>query len=108
MGLNSSKAPRKVTKVAPMPIKGDRLAPPSSGAVYTFQSSLQERNPSSTASWMGRNPASEKYLPPLRETWQGRYAAGRPTFILLSLIIPPSKLQVDSLSGQRWNRIIGL
>ncbi|XP_044292194.1 uncharacterized protein CCDC198 [Varanus komodoensis] len=76
MGLNSSKAPRKVTKVAPMPIKGDRLAPPSSGAVYTFQSSLQERNPSSTASWMGRNPASEKYLPPLRETWQGRYAAG--------------------------------
>ncbi|XP_063003748.1 factor associated with metabolism and energy [Elgaria multicarinata webbii] len=76
MGLNSSKARRKVTKVAPMSSKAERLDASSSVAVYTFQNSPQEMRQTSVTSWMGRNPVLERHLPPLRETWQGRYATG--------------------------------
>ncbi|XP_063146567.1 factor associated with metabolism and energy [Candoia aspera] len=77
MGLNSSKARRKVTKVTPMPIKEKEPKQPSSVTVYSFQTP-----PSSFVSLPGRNPVLERQLPPLRETWYGRYpTVPRPTLL---------------------------
>ncbi|XP_061469290.1 factor associated with metabolism and energy [Rhineura floridana] len=73
MGLTSSKARRKVTKVAPMPRQEERLQCPGNMAVYTFQSPLRGASPNSFASRMERNLALERHLPPLREMRQGRY-----------------------------------
>nr|XP_060609618.1 uncharacterized protein CCDC198 isoform X2 [Anolis sagrei ordinatus] len=75
MGSSSSKGRRKVTKVAPVPSKGERLAPQGTVAVYRFHNALQETNPNVFASSPGRNLILERQLPPLRETWQGRYPA---------------------------------
>uniref|UniRef100_A0A803SV58 Uncharacterized protein n=1 Tax=Anolis carolinensis TaxID=28377 RepID=A0A803SV58_ANOCA len=79
MGSSSSKGRRKVTKVAPVPSKGERLAPQSTAAMYCFHNALQETNPNIFASSTGRNLILERQLPPLRETWQGRYPTGKPT-----------------------------
>ncbi|KAM6462549.1 factor associated with metabolism and energy isoform 2-T2 [Liasis olivaceus] len=68
MGLNSSKARRKVTKVTPMPSKEQEPKQPGSVTVYSFQTP-----PSSFVSPPGRNPVLERQLPPLREMWYGRY-----------------------------------
>ncbi|XP_015747038.1 uncharacterized protein CCDC198 isoform X2 [Python bivittatus] len=68
MGLNSSKARRKVTKVTPMPSKEREPKQPGSVTVYSFQTP-----PSSFVSPPGRNPVLERQLPPLREMWYGRY-----------------------------------
>nr|XP_008116559.1 PREDICTED: uncharacterized protein C14orf105 homolog [Anolis carolinensis] len=76
MGSSSSKGRRKVTKVAPVPSKGERLAPQSTAAMYCFHNALQETNPNIFASSTGRNLILERQLPPLRETWQGRYPTG--------------------------------
>ncbi|XP_060126967.1 uncharacterized protein CCDC198 [Zootoca vivipara] len=70
MGSNSSKAHRKVTKVAPMPMNEERPQLPSRVAVYTFQSPQRETSRNTFASW---NPALDKHLPPLREMGQGAY-----------------------------------
>ncbi|XP_070605872.1 factor associated with metabolism and energy [Erythrolamprus reginae] len=68
MGLNSSKTHRKVTKVTPMPCKEREPKQPSGATVYSFQTL-----PSSFVSSSGRNPVLERQLPPLRETFCGRY-----------------------------------
>nr|XP_028584926.1 uncharacterized protein CCDC198 [Podarcis muralis] len=73
MGSNSSKARRKVTKVAPMPMKEDWPRVPGKVAVYTFQSPQGETSRNAFASWVERNPASDRHLPPLREMGQGAY-----------------------------------
>nr|XP_034996977.1 uncharacterized protein CCDC198 [Zootoca vivipara] len=79
MGSNSSKAHRKVTKVAPMPMKEERPQLPSRVAVYTFQSPQRETSRNAFASWTERNPALDKHLPPLREMGQGAYPTGKTT-----------------------------
>ncbi|XP_077180129.1 factor associated with metabolism and energy [Paroedura picta] len=74
MGLGSSKNRSHVTRVAPMPAK--EAVSPSLGSVdvYGFQNPLREMSSISCSSLMGRNFPSERCLPPLRETWQARYA----------------------------------
>ncbi|CAI5764800.1 Uncharacterized protein PODLI_1B006901 [Podarcis lilfordi] len=73
MGSNSSKTRRKVTKVAPMPMKEDWPQVPGRVAIYTFQSPQRETSLNTFASWTERNPASDRHLPPLREMGQGAY-----------------------------------
>uniref|UniRef100_A0A663LU78 Uncharacterized protein n=1 Tax=Athene cunicularia TaxID=194338 RepID=A0A663LU78_ATHCN len=72
MGLSSSKAHPKVTKVAPMPV-GEHL--PTLAAPYRLPSVLGEPSlhPPATAEW--GEPTFHFELPPLRETWYGRAAA---------------------------------
>ncbi|XP_066480390.1 factor associated with metabolism and energy [Tiliqua scincoides] len=72
MGLNSSKAHGRVTKVAPLE---EPQQTPDSGATHGFQSPLQGWSASSFASVTERTPVLERHLPPLRETWLGRYPA---------------------------------
>ncbi|XP_074765450.1 factor associated with metabolism and energy [Athene noctua] len=73
MGLSSSKAHPKVTKVAPMPV-GEDL--PTLTAPYRLPSVLGEPSlhPPARAEW--GEPTFHFELPPLRETWYGRAAAG--------------------------------
>uniref|UniRef100_A0A8D0BKQ1 Coiled-coil domain containing 198 n=1 Tax=Salvator merianae TaxID=96440 RepID=A0A8D0BKQ1_SALMN len=73
MGLHSSKVRRKVTKVAPMPSKEERLLSSSNVAVYTFPRAQQDVNPSAFTSQIERNSVLERRLPPLRETCHVRY-----------------------------------
>ncbi|KAJ6652743.1 hypothetical protein lerEdw1_010934 [Lerista edwardsae] len=75
MGSNSSKAHGKVTRVAPLPCKEEPQQPPGSGAVQGFQRPLQGWSASPFAPAMERTPVWERPLPPLRETWLGRYPA---------------------------------
>lgn len=71
MGLSSTKAHPKVTKVAPMRAGEDlpTLAAQYQLSVVPGQPSL---HPPSAAAW--RNPSFHQQLPPLRETWYGRSA----------------------------------
>ncbi|XP_074721358.1 factor associated with metabolism and energy isoform X1 [Strix uralensis] len=73
MGLSSSKAHPKVTKVAPMRV-GEDL--PTLAAPYRLPGVLGEPSlhPPATAEW--GKPTFHRELPPLRETWYGRAAAG--------------------------------
>uniref|UniRef100_A0A8C8BNN3 Uncharacterized protein n=1 Tax=Otus sunia TaxID=257818 RepID=A0A8C8BNN3_9STRI len=69
MGLSSSKAHPKVTKVAPMHV-GEDL--PTLAAPYQLPGVLGEPSlhPPATAEW-GKS-TFHRELPPLRETWYGR------------------------------------
>ncbi|XP_010186396.1 PREDICTED: uncharacterized protein C14orf105 homolog [Mesitornis unicolor] len=71
MGLSSSKAHPKVTKVAPMHAGGDL---PTLATPYR----LPGLHPSATAEW--GQPTFHQQLPPLRETWYGRTSAGPLSF----------------------------
>ncbi|CAN0119276.1 unnamed protein product [Bubo scandiacus] len=73
MGLSSSKAHPKVTKVAPMRV-GEDL--PTLAAPYRLPGVLGEPSLHSPATAEWGKPTFHWELPPLRETWYGRAAAG--------------------------------
>ncbi|XP_012306401.2 factor associated with metabolism and energy isoform X1 [Aotus nancymaae] len=74
MGLSHSKAHPRVIKVAPLQNK--EVETPSAGPVdFAFNQNLEEKPSYSLARLQDRNKALEGQLPPLRETWCGRYSA---------------------------------
>ncbi|XP_024424244.2 factor associated with metabolism and energy isoform X2 [Desmodus rotundus] len=74
MGLSPSKAHPRVTKVAPLQNKEEET--PSTAPVdFAFHQNLEEKSVRSLARLQGQSPALEGQLPPLRETWYGRYSA---------------------------------
>lgn len=74
MGLSHSKAHQRVTKVAPLQDKEEET--PSAGLVdFAFTQNLEEKSSCSFSRLQDRNKALEGQLPPLRETWYGRYSA---------------------------------
>lgn len=85
MGLSHSKAHPRVIKVAPLQNKEEET--PSAGpAEFAFAQNLEEKSTYSLArrqdrqdrqDRQGRSKAWEGQLPPLRETWYGRYSAGK-------------------------------
>ncbi|KAM6205388.1 factor associated with metabolism and energy [Sarcoramphus papa] len=77
MGLSSSKAHPKVTKVAPMRA-GEDL--PALAALYRLPGVPGEPSlhPPAAAAW--GKPTFHQELPPLRETWYGRASAGPLSF----------------------------
>ncbi|XP_059704182.1 uncharacterized protein CCDC198 [Haemorhous mexicanus] len=66
MGLSSSRAQPRVTRVAPVPSQGDVAAV---GALQGLP-----REPGQPSAWA--KPIFQLELPPLRETWYGRASAG--------------------------------
>ncbi|XP_016011625.2 uncharacterized protein CCDC198 isoform X3 [Rousettus aegyptiacus] len=73
MGLSNSKGLPRVTKVAPLQIKEEES--PSAGPVnFAFSQNLEEKSSYSFARPQDLNKALEGQLPPLRETWYGRYS----------------------------------
>ncbi|XP_019501243.1 PREDICTED: uncharacterized protein C14orf105 homolog isoform X2 [Hipposideros armiger] len=74
MGLSHSKAHPRVTKVAPLQIKVEET--PSAHPVdFACNQNLEETGSYSFARLQNRYKALEGQLPPLRETWYGRYSA---------------------------------
>uniref|UniRef100_A0A672TW37 Uncharacterized protein n=1 Tax=Strigops habroptila TaxID=2489341 RepID=A0A672TW37_STRHB len=74
MGLSSSKAHPKVTKVAPM-YAGEDL--PILTTPYWHPSMLGQPSLHPLAAVKWGNPTIHKELPPLRETWYGQASAGK-------------------------------
>nr|XP_010339356.2 uncharacterized protein CCDC198 isoform X1 [Saimiri boliviensis boliviensis] len=74
MGLSHSKARPRVIKVAPLQNK--EVETPSAGPVdFACNQNLEEKTSYSLARLQDRNKALEGQLPPLQETWYGRYSA---------------------------------
>ncbi|KAF6129191.1 coiled-coil domain containing 198 [Phyllostomus discolor] len=74
MGLSPSKAHPRVTKVAPMQNKEEETL--STAPVgLAFHQNLNEKSAHSLGRQQDQNPALDGQLPPLRETWYGRYSA---------------------------------
>ncbi|XP_070275217.1 factor associated with metabolism and energy isoform X2 [Myotis yumanensis] len=74
MGLSHSKPHPRVIKVAPLQNKEEET--PSAGpAEFAFTQNLEEKRTYSLARRQDRSKAWEGQLPPLRETWYGRYSA---------------------------------
>uniref|UniRef100_A0A2K6T7T5 Coiled-coil domain containing 198 n=1 Tax=Saimiri boliviensis boliviensis TaxID=39432 RepID=A0A2K6T7T5_SAIBB len=74
MGLSHSKARPRVIKVAPLQNK--EVETPSVGPVdFACNQNLEEKTSYSLARLQDRNKALEGQLPPLQETWYGRYSA---------------------------------
>ncbi|XP_032107065.1 uncharacterized protein CCDC198 isoform X1 [Sapajus apella] len=74
MGLSHSKAHPRVIKVAPLQNK--EVKAPSAGPVdFACNQNLEEKTSYSLARLQDRNKALEGQLPPLQETWYGRYSA---------------------------------
>lgn len=76
MGLSHSKAHPRVIKVAPLQNKEEET-PSASPADFAFTQNLEEKSMCSLARLQDRSRALEGKLPPLRETWYGRYSAGK-------------------------------
>ncbi|XP_076978656.1 factor associated with metabolism and energy [Tamandua tetradactyla] len=74
MGLNHSKAHPRVTKVAPLENK-EGEASPASPVDFASRQNLEEKSLFSLARLQDQNKALAGQLPPLRETWYGRYSA---------------------------------
>ncbi|XP_006920205.1 uncharacterized protein CCDC198 isoform X2 [Pteropus alecto] len=74
MGLSNSKGLPRVTKVAPLQIKEEET-PSASPVEFAFNQNLEEKSSYSFARPQDLNKALEGQLPPLRETWYGRYSA---------------------------------
>ncbi|XP_007950059.1 uncharacterized protein CCDC198 [Orycteropus afer afer] len=74
MGLSHSKAHPRVTKVAPLQNKGEEM-PSACPVVFAFNQNLEEKNSHSFTSLQNRTKTLDGQLPPLRETWYGRYSA---------------------------------
>lgn len=74
MGLSHSKAHPRVTKVTPLQNKEEE-EPPEIPVDLTFNQSLGERSCYSLDGLQYQRKALEGQLPPLRETWYGRYSA---------------------------------
>ncbi|XP_062474388.1 factor associated with metabolism and energy isoform X2 [Pezoporus occidentalis] len=112
MGLNSSKAHPKVTKVEPMRTGEDLpvLTTPYWHPSMPEQPSL---HPLAAAKW--GNPTIHKELPPLRETWHGRASAGPLSFNTVpekgetSIIKehPPRRPQALEKKGQSLRHLPG-
>ncbi|XP_017727697.1 PREDICTED: uncharacterized protein C14orf105 homolog isoform X2 [Rhinopithecus bieti] len=74
MGLSHSKTHPRVIKVAPLQNK--EVETPSAGPVdFAFNQNLEETTSHSLARLQDQNKALEGQLPPLQETWYGRYSA---------------------------------
>lgn len=74
MGLSHSKTHPRVIKVAPLQNK--EVETPSAGPVdFAFNQNLEEKTSHSLARLQDQNKALEGQLPPLQETWYGRYYA---------------------------------
>ncbi|XP_008587497.1 PREDICTED: uncharacterized protein C14orf105 homolog isoform X3 [Galeopterus variegatus] len=74
MGLSHSKAHPRVIKVAPLQNQEEET--PSAGpADFAFDQNLEEKSSYSLARLQDWNKGLEGQLPPLRETWYGRYSA---------------------------------
>ncbi|PNJ70511.1 C14orf105 isoform 4 [Pongo abelii] len=102
MGLSHSKTHPRVIKVAPLQNK--EVETPSAGRVdFAFNQNLEEKTSYSLARLQDQNKALEGQLPPLQETWYGRYStASRDVYFDIPLehretsIIkrhPPQRLQ---------------
>ncbi|XP_061212259.1 factor associated with metabolism and energy isoform X2 [Neopsephotus bourkii] len=112
MGLNSSKAHLKVTKVEPMRTGEDLpvLTIPYWHPSMPGQPSL---HPLAAEKW--GNPTIHKELPPLRETWYGRASAGPLSFSTVpekgetSIIKqhPPRRPQTLEKKGQSLRHLPG-
>ncbi|XP_077765547.1 factor associated with metabolism and energy isoform X2 [Canis aureus] len=74
MGLSHSKAHPRVTRVAPLQNK-EVETPSASPVDFALNQNLEEKSSYSFARLQDRNKALEGQLPPLRETWCGRYSA---------------------------------
>ncbi|XP_038400736.1 uncharacterized protein CCDC198 isoform X2 [Canis lupus familiaris] len=74
MGLSHSKAHPRVTRVAPLQNK-EVETPSASPVDFALNQNLEEKSSYLFARLQDRNKALEGQLPPLRETWCGRYAA---------------------------------
>uniref|UniRef100_A0ABI7YBE1 Coiled-coil domain containing 198 n=1 Tax=Felis catus TaxID=9685 RepID=A0ABI7YBE1_FELCA len=75
MGLSHSKPHPRVTKVAPLQNKEEEL-PSASPVDFAFSQNLEEKSSYLFTGLQDQNKALEGQLPPLRETWYGRYSAG--------------------------------
>ncbi|XP_014639753.1 PREDICTED: uncharacterized protein C14orf105 homolog isoform X2 [Ceratotherium simum simum] len=74
MGLSHSRAHPRVTKVAPLQNKEEE--PPSTCPVeVAFNQQLEEKSSYLFTGPQDQNKALEGQLPPLRETWYGRYSS---------------------------------
>lgn len=76
MGLSHSKAYPRVTKVAPLQNKEEKT-PSASPVEFAFHNTLEEKSSESFARLQDWNKASKGQLPPLRDTWYGRYSSGK-------------------------------
>lgn len=77
MGLGHSKHQSRVIKVTPL--QSQEAETPSAGPVfYALNRNLEEKNSYPFSRLQDQNPALERQLPPLRETWYGRHPAGTP------------------------------
>ncbi|XP_008700281.1 uncharacterized protein CCDC198 isoform X2 [Ursus maritimus] len=74
MGLSHSKAHPRVTKVAPLQNKEEET-PSACPVDFAFNRNLEEKSSYLLARLQDQNKALEGQLPPLRETWCGRYCA---------------------------------
>ncbi|XP_025856404.2 factor associated with metabolism and energy isoform X4 [Vulpes vulpes] len=74
MGLRHSKAHPRVTRVAPLQNK-EVETPSASPVDFALNQNLEEKSSYLFARLQDRNKALEGQLPPLRETWCGRYSA---------------------------------
>ncbi|XP_032731200.1 uncharacterized protein CCDC198 isoform X1 [Lontra canadensis] len=74
MGLSHSKAHPRVTKVAPLQDK-EGEAPSASPVDLVLNQNLEEKSSYLFARLQDPKKALEGQLPPLRETWYGRYSA---------------------------------
>lgn len=75
MGLSHSKAHPRVIKVAPLQIK-EKETYSAHPVDFAFNQNLEETSSYSFARLQDQDKALEGQLPPLRETWYGRYSAG--------------------------------
>lgn len=75
MGLSHSKAHPRVTKVAPLQDK-EGEAPSASPVDLALNQNLEGKSSYLFARLQDPKKALEGQLPPLRETWCGRYSAG--------------------------------
>lgn len=75
MGLSHSKAHPRVTKVAPLQDKEEE-APSASPVDLALNQNLEEKSSYLFARLQDPKKALEWQLPPLRETWCGRYSTG--------------------------------
>ncbi|XP_013204652.1 uncharacterized protein CCDC198 isoform X2 [Microtus ochrogaster] len=74
MGLGHSKHQSRVIKVTPL--QSQEAETPSAGPVfYALNRNLEEKNSYPFLRLQDQNPALERQLPPLRETWYGRHPA---------------------------------
>uniref|UniRef100_A0A8C9PYX3 Uncharacterized protein n=1 Tax=Spermophilus dauricus TaxID=99837 RepID=A0A8C9PYX3_SPEDA len=73
MGRSHSKAHSRVTKVAPLQNKGADT-PSAVPMDFAFNQNLEEKSSYSLARLQDRNEILNGQLPPLRETWYGRYS----------------------------------